>query len=341
MDSELHHSIPFLVKHKITIVLSGIVLGVFVHLVSSGDTAIQEGSNLLFQYVLVGCLGMIITFLISILSKWMNGLFSWREKPGRRFLLGLFINILLVFVLIKLADYFWLSDYPFYVTKLYLLSFIALVVYSVIHFALYSYHTYTVGQLNDIKIVSEQIDLQYAALRSQLSPHFLFNGLNTISALIHEDKGRAKSFIRSLAGCYDFVLDNYQSPLISVQEELTFVESYVFLLRTRFENNIDLIVDLPATVLKSPVPPLAIQMLVENATKHNLVSEKQKLEIRISSKEDHIVVSNNKTETPSKVSSFKIGLKNIFSRYKLLGYESHTLENETDFSVHLPIITRA
>lgn len=338
MDSELQQSIPFFVKQHIAVILIGSLLGLFIHMVASGETSLSESMSTFQQGVLSSSLGVFVSLIVNLLSKWMNRNVSWKTKPGLRFLSGLLLNLTVVGLIIKGLDLILSGSQPFYITKLYLLSLIALVIYSVFYFALYSYHAHAQEQLKEVRVVREQIDLQYAALRSQLSPHFLFNGLNTISALVHEDKAKAKSFIRNLANCYDFVLDNYQNPLIKVKDELRFVESYVFLLKTRFENNIELNINLTAKVLNTEVPPLAIQMLIENASKHNIISDKQKLSINISSTNGTIRVQNNKTASPNKVSSFKIGLKNIFNRYKLLGYDSVTVDNDQNFTVSLPII---
>ena len=138
-----------------------------------------------------------------------------------------------------------------------------------VYFALYSYRYYGKMKLSRLRREREQMDLQWQALSNQLQPHFLFNSLNTISALVHEDEQRAEQFIRRLAHAYQYTLETYGKNLVPLKDELQFVQSYYYLLKTRFADQLDIKIDVAATADQLKVLPLGVQLLVENAIKHN------------------------------------------------------------------------
>ena len=149
----------------------------------------------------------------------------------------------------------------------------------------------------------------------------------------------AESFIRKLAELYQYTLRSYQKKLTTLEEELEFVDSYQYLLKTRFGDKFQCDIQVDQDVLTSKIPPLTLQMLLENAVKHNVLDESNPLKIRVFIDNKHIVVKNNVTKKPKKVSSFQIGLKNINSRYLLLHEEGIVVTNGENFQVKLPIIS--
>ena len=210
--------------------------------------------------------------------------------------------------------------------------------YSLIYFALYSYYTYATLQIATIEQERKQIDLQLKALKSQLSPHFLFNSLNSISSLIFSNTERAETFIRRFAKMYQFTLDSYNEKLIPLEEEINLVHAYSYLLETRFENKFTCQIEIPEEIRDSKIPPLTLQMLVENAIKHNIMSIGNPLTIKIVTLGNYIYVKNNTTEAPKNTTSFNIGLSNIHDRYMLLHGEGIVIEKKDGFTVKIPII---
>ena len=213
-----------------------------------------------------------------------------------------------------------------------------LLIYTVVYFAFYSYYSFATLQIESVKQERKQIDLQLKALKSQLSPHFLFNSLNTISSLVFADKSKAKLFIRRLANLYNFSLQSYQSKLITLREELDFVKSYQYLLAIRFENKFQSNINISDDLLDTKIPPLSLQMLVENAVKHNTMSIEKPLQIDVFSEGEYICVTNAVTDSPMGKTSFHVGLKNINKRYLLLANKGITVSNGKDFIVKIPII---
>ncbi len=193
------------------------------------------------------------------------------------------------------------------------------------------------------KEMIEQMHLQqeFNNLKQKVNPHFLFNSFNTLSSLISEDKNQAEKFLDELSKVYRYLLRNNESGMSTVEEELKFIRSYSKLLQTRYGEGfkIDLVVD-PAFKDKG-IPSLSLQLLVENAVKHNIVSKQQPVHVIIRSTSDgYLTVENNlRKKTRISVESTGIGLVNIREKYRLLHRHDVTVEETSDqFKVTLPLI---
>lgn len=186
----------------------------------------------------------------------------------------------------------------------------------------------------------ESAEFQLAMLKSQVNPHFLFNSLNTLSSLIHRDTKKAADFVQKLAKVYRHVLENKEKELIYLSEELQFLEHYMDLLTTRFGDAIQFEWNIDKAVLQKHIAPLTLQMLVENAIKHNIRSKRKPLHIRLyTDKSLKLCVTNN--IQPRKMVGFSsgIGLNNIQSRYQFLTEEKiEIMKNEQQFSVKIPLL---
>lgn len=184
---------------------------------------------------------------------------------------------------------------------------------------------------------------QLESLKNQVSPHFLFNSLNTLTVLIDEDPKQAQRFVEELAGVYRYLLQSNEKNLITLREELRFLDSYYFLLKVRFRDGIHLNVEVPEDKKEMLIPPLTLQILVENAVKHNVISSQQPLMIRILAPEDKnlLQVINNLHKKIMLVGSGKVGLANIRSKYRLLGQETMRVEeNGKSFTVEIPLLRK-
>jgi len=337
-----------LFKKHLFIVVLGSVLGFLISFYLVESETVEAVSFSLFQIVLSFLIGIVVAYLVYACSLFLDALLPWRKYVETRLFAGILtlfsLSFLLIFGAIYVYDYAtndslnFMAVFQPMLIKLAIILFILILIFEIIYFALYSYYSYTTLQIESVKQERKQIELQLTALKSQLSPHFLFNSLNTISSLVYKEKKRAQQFIRKLANMYQYTLKSYSEKLITVKEELDFVKDYLFLLETRFENKLSCTITISDALLDTKVPPLAIQMLVENAVKHNQKDKDDPLHITIESTKKHIVVKNNITEKPSNITSFNIGLKNINSRYLLLHTEGIVVSNGENFSVKLPLI---
>jgi two-component system LytT family sensor kinase len=185
----------------------------------------------------------------------------------------------------------------------------------------------------------ESLNAQLETLRTQVNPHFLFNNLNTLASLIPENPTHAVDFVQQLSKVYRYVLEVKDEKSIPLQDELDVVKAYTFLLQTRFGKNLEVNIDIPKEKLQSKIVPLSLQMLMENAIKHNIVSADKPLTINIFSNNGHIVVDNTLQMKKQLFESTGIGLDNIRNRCKFLGTKQMTVtETETNFTVSIPLI---
>ncbi len=178
------------------------------------------------------------------------------------------------------------------------------------------------------------------ALRNQVNPHFLFNALNTLSSLVHRDADAADDFIQQLAKVYRYVLEHSDHDLVPLRAELAFVESYVYLLGMRFKEGLCVEVRIDEASQELRLPPMTLQVLIENAVKHNIVSSKQPLTIEITSAaEEYLVVKNNFQERSEKDVSSSVGLANISARYEHIAQKSLTITHTSEeFSIQIPLL---
>ncbi len=198
---------------------------------------------------------------------------------------------------------------------------------------------------NEILIENEQLKhenllVQLTSLKNQLNPHFLFNSLNTLSWLINEDKAKSQRYLQKLSQVLRYSLSMQEQSLVSLKEELALVENYIYLLKMRFGDNLNV-----TTKVESPasfqIPPLSLQLLLENAIKHNVISSVSPLEVSIELQltDKTIWVSNSLRQKPNSA-GMGIGLANLNQRFKLLtNSEIDIKQNETSFCVILPLIS--
>ncbi len=186
------------------------------------------------------------------------------------------------------------------------------------------------------KITAEQ---KLSTLKNQVNPHFLFNSLNTVVTMIPEEPNMAIKFVQKLSKTYRNILELRDEKLISISEELNALDSYIFLLKTRFQGKIHIYNSIEEDMQGDFILPLSLQILIENAVKHNVTSSAKPLTIKIFIEDEHIVVRNNLQKKDQQYNSTKMGLENIRSRYKLIAERSINVEESDEyFTVKLPLI---
>jgi LytS/YehU family sensor histidine kinase len=183
---------------------------------------------------------------------------------------------------------------------------------------------------------AEYMRSRYEALKNQVDPHFLFNSLNTLNSLIKIDAYKAQEYVQQLSYVFRYTLQNAE--IISVNEELKFTKAYCHLMKIRYGNNLDFEYDIDAKLYDYQIIPLSLQTLVENAIKHNVVSNKQPLKVKIEGYGESIKVSNPVQLKKEIESGEKIGLANLAERYKLMWKkEIITVKTDDTFEVTVPL----
>lgn len=188
------------------------------------------------------------------------------------------------------------------------------------------------------KLKRIQLNLQYETLKSQVSPHFLFNTLNSLTSLISTNPEKAIDFVKKLSEVYRYVLDQKDHELVDLASELKFVESYVFLQKIRFETNLDVQINVNPQNFK--VIPLSVQMLVENAIKHNEISDRKPLQIKIFSTDDNFLIVENQLQKKPYTEGSGTGIQNIRERYEFFTSKKVVIfENMEKYLVSIPLLT--
>ncbi len=291
-------------------------------------------------------------FGIFYINQWLNDRLPWRRNILGRFVSGLALDFIylggLLLLMGWLANLTGLIDYKMFAEdmfirqieiKLIVLCFLTMFVVTLVEFNTFSYNEYSVGQIRKLRAERKQLELQFEALKSQLSPHYLFNSMNTISSLVYRDPFVAENFIRNLADTFNYVLYTKEIKVVTLQEEIEALKDYGYLLNIRYAAAVDLKIEIDSQYFDRPIPPLTLQLLVENAVKHNIISNDNPLKINIRATDEELIVLNNKTGAPSKTASHRVGLDNIRKRYSFFTAKKIILSDDDYFEVKLPMIT--
>ena len=266
---------------------------------------------------------------------------SWVDHPVKRLLVGVIstvvFTVLVAIGLLKSWEYSWgikFNGYSEFITISLIITFLISLFLHGREFLL----QWKRSAVEAEKYQKESITAQYNSLKNQVNPHFLFNSLNALTNLVYEDQDKAAKFIKQLSEVYRYVLDTQSKEVVLLKEELEFLDSYIFLQKIRFGDSLKIEIDLTDT--KSMVAPLALQLLIENAIKHNIVSSDDPLTIKLTEQGKFIVVENDlQRKITLGEPSPGIGLENIKSRYKFLSPTPvEVSETNGKFIVKLPII---
>lgn len=325
--------------------LANIVLAIIVLFVFFGEA---------YNSPLSFLLGFIWSFSISV-TQWagpvliiftLDNRMPWIEKPVTRTFTQFFLILVWsvsAFVLMQLLMMYLINGLPpsqawQYATGAIVYTFLIALFISLVFTTIGFFRAWRDSVLSEAATKAEMMSYKYESLRNQINPHFLFNSFNVLSDLVYEDQAQAVTFIRQMSDLFRYVLDSREKELVTLYEELEFMNSYVFLLKTRFGDKLNLQVDLNPEK-DEYIVPMTLQLLVENAVKHNEVSEKFPLSISIRQNCGYIEVENAIKPKQVGNDSKKTGLKNIAQQFTFFtDKEIEIKPTETHFLVRVPII---
>jgi len=189
------------------------------------------------------------------------------------------------------------------------------------------------------RLEKEKTQVQFDNLKNQMNPHFLFNALTSLNSLITENQELASRFLQHMSKVYRYVLLNKEKNFVGLQTELDFIRNYVFLAETRFGGALKIQFDISQQALERAIVPVTLQILIENAMKHNIIEHDRKLQIDVFTVGDYLVISNNLQKRKIVESSNKTGLENLKSLYRFLTDRPVVVEELADrFNVKIPLI---
>lgn len=307
-----------------------------------------------FQSFSTFCIGVVWGTAIFI-SQWLghayiqtkiSNKFKWLRNPVSRILLILssvicyssiaFLvvqSIMNLIVFGKLPNYGWLLDFKIWGIPI-LISFIVTLIITATDFFLNWKNALIEKEALKVKMLS----YRYEALRNQVNPHFMFNSLNVLIHLVQNNQKQAVEFIHQFSQLYRYVLESREKELVPLEEEITFVKKYIYLLQTRFEDKLEVKLKL-VEKNKAWIVPMAIQSLIENAVKHNQLSKVKPLKITIVQETDYISVSNPIISKTGFKNSTNTGLKNLKEQFAIFSENKMVVINEkNEFRVDLPLI---
>lgn len=286
-------------------------------------------------------INMVFFYLLLSIQSWAINRYDIRQYQLWLILFGLLMGVVLLSPYLSRLQWWWFRDilnYHTYATVQYAKDLVILVVTFLFTMTIYLMKQNHLAVVGMQKLDFENLQNRYTALKNQTDPHFLFNCLNTLNGLIGRDDRRAQEYVQELAMVFRHTMRD--KVVVRLSEELEFVKSYLYLMCIRYFDGLKVVWHIDDKYLDYYVIPSGLQILVENAIKHNIASAKIPLIISISTKEDKIVVENKlQLREQSTSSSTGVGLDNLMEQYRLVfGKDIDIISKDGQFSVSLPLI---
>ncbi len=309
--------------------------------------------------------GIGYTFLISamysygvgfgngILNDYLNTKWDWISQTNKRVAAGVICTVLYIIPVVMGINYFvfvvfqdvesalFFQSRMMWINAFYILFSLAVATFFHARGFMINWKASVGKESTKQEIVAKTETAKFESLKSQIDPHFLFNSLNVLTSLIGENPKQAERFTTKLSKVYRYVLEQRNKELIPLSEELQFARTYMELLQMRFEEGIEFEIPDETSNEELKIVPLSLQLLLENAVKHNVVSSNKPLVLRIFEEGGVLIIENNVNPKEAIGKSTKVGLKNITDRYRLLTKRNVSITNDKrTFKVSLPLLTK-
>ncbi|GGD58647.1 2TM domain-containing protein [Muriicola marianensis] len=332
---------------KVSVLIAAVIVIINVLINLSYDWGVMEilelaGISMIYSFTL--------TAVSSYFHEYSNTKYSWATQPQKRLWFGAIGSVIVTVLAFAIVR--WFVEVIIYDKSLdefiagervynYIIALAIVLIASLFFHAFYFWKALQDTKIREQKIIAGTASAKFDALKNQLDPHFLFNSLNVLTSLIEEDPDQAQRFTTALSKVYRYVLEQKNKDLVPVDEELDFARTYVKLLTMRFEDGIRFEIPEQATNTGAKIVPLSLQLLLENAVKHNMVTSAKPLVIRVFERDGNLVVQNNIQEKSVVRRSSGVGLRNIQQRYSILSDRKVSINKSvSEFSVELPMLTK-
>jgi two-component system, LytTR family, sensor kinase len=324
-----------------TIMVIMVTVGTFARWINFPEFGVRFHTFLCFTSFL-----LIIFFweALRLVNNTLNKKYPFEHNLTRRIVLQLAIGAA-IGLFIRVLIYKWAEPLlPFKLDKMF--AAVTWPLYAIItvgvnlgFFTAYFIRRWKYSIVKTERLEKEKSQVQFDNLKNQLNPHFLFNALTSLNSLIFEDQQLASAFLQQLSKVYRYVLQNKHKNFVLLSTELDFISHYVMLLETRFQGALKINFQVGEEAREKAIVPVTLQILIENALKHNIVDREKKLTIDVLTIGDYLIVSNNLQVRKTVETSNKQGLDNLRSLYKFLTDKPVVIEPTTDrFFVKIPLI---
>ncbi len=301
-------------------------------------------SNLLRSVLFSLAYGLPLAFGNGYIANLLTKVMPWDKNPTKRLIVSVsaslvYSTIITVLVHFLLSVFFYgvrLSNYSISV-EFVVIVLAATFIITFSYYAVGFFREWKKAIVREEKLKRNILELEYTSLKNQVNPHFLFNSLNVLTSLVGENEDAVK-YIKKLSEVYRYLLENKDKQTVSLSTELKFAEAYIYLHKIRFGDNLKSNINVSDTNFS--IVPLSLQMLIENAIKHNIISEDAPLSIEIYTSDKYIIVKNNLQTKNIRETSLNIGLENIKKRYSYLSDKEIIIKkDEKNFIVKLPLLS--
>lgn len=348
---QIHRLLSF---KKLLVLLLSISAGIQIIIITYNNLSgyyVLDGVQHFIQRLLSGTLrSLLSSFLISypdlFMIQYLNKKYPWGKSILKRIPVQLGFTVLIASLIAVLFTAFsnWIQAYTddniasVFITNILIFAVINIILVPVFEALIFFTESDRAKQKSD-HLQEELSQIKFEVLKSQINPHFMFNSLNVLSVLINKDVKKAQQFIDEFSQIYRYVLETIEQPVATVGKELDFTRSYLFLQKIRYGNDLSYTINIPADFMDLLLPPLSLQVVLENVTKHNIVNETKPLQIEIYNEGFYLVIKNNIQPKISKGVSTGLGLKNLVKRYAMISDKEPLFLVETNhYIAKLPLI---
>jgi two-component system, LytTR family, sensor kinase len=323
------------------VIMAMIIFGTFVRWFNFPEFGVRFHVFLFFISIV---LSIVFWEALRLVNNWLNIKYPFERNLTGRIMLQLAIGAM-IGLAIRLIIYKWAEPLlPFKLDKMFAAVTWPLYAMLTVGVNLGFFTVYFIGRWKDSIIEAERLEkeksqVQFDNLKNQLNPHFLFNALTSLNSLIFENQQLASAFLQQLSKVYRYVLQNKHKNFVLLSTELDFIAHYVMLLETRFQGALKINFKVSDDAKEKAIVPVTLQILIENAIKHNIVDKDKPLTIDVLTMGDYLIVSNNLQVRKTVEASNKQGLDNLRSLYKFLTDNPVLIEPTADrFYVKIPLI---
>jgi len=328
-------------------ILIPVIIGMFILLISypKGFSSVNT-----IAYVIYYSLGIGIPYMIctTLIENTLDRRIPWLEKPFTRLVISVLLKVLVAFIIVIAVNYLLLflikgqniREFFSQTFKGFIYALIFVTAGIVIENSIYFFRSWRQSALNEEILKREKLAVEYEALKNQVNPHFLFNSLTSLTTLVYKDQEKAVTFIREFSNVFRYALECRDNDVVDLAAEYKQLKSIAYLYQIRHEDALQIKIDLPEGTDKAIIP-MALQMLLENAVKHNSFSPDNPLLVEIWADEEYVTVKNNINPKLEVTDSIQVGLLNIQSRYSYLTRLKVIIDKTgSHFFVRLPLLKK-